>query len=420
MKTKKVHYAWAILIGAILTTGLVMGFATGGVAALFVVPITSSLEIGRAAYAVNTTIISICGAIMQVTIGKIYTKYRFKKFQSGSILLLALVFLARSFCTNIYQLYVCSFVAGFLTSPVVMANSTMITYWFQKNRGLAVSLVFAGQSLTATIISPIVSRLIQNSGWQMAYRVFAVVLLVVALPIALFVMRQSPEDMGMKPYGYVEGENIQNKKVVGKGASFTVEEVRTKGFFILYLLAAFLAGTVGGNGAQSQLAPAMTDAFDATTAATFVSLSALVAIAAKVLLGIMQDKLGLRPTYIFGFICYMICFSSMLFVPAKGMYYVSLVSYAFVMGVGQVSFTLFASDTFGAKYFSYFFGIHQTVIFLGSSVGSYLAGLIYDMAGAYTILWVAATIISLAALVLYMICNTQAKKCAPKEAAAAE
>lgn len=405
----KKHYAWIILLGGIITSGIALTF-TAMLTPLFVVPVTQEFGIGRAEFAINTSIVSLCGCVMQVVIGKIYTKYKIKKFQVGSLVLLGLVFLARGLTQNIFQQYVCSFVAGFLTAPVALGNSTMITRWFQKSRGTAISMIFAGQSLVTAIMSPIVSNIIAGAGWRTAYTVLGIIVLVIAAPIALFVMRQEPADMGLQPYGAGEvAAGGPGKRPPAPGADYTFSRAKGKPFFYLFVLGAVCAGLIGNSGAQSQIVPFLTDTYSATLAASYISAGSVVGIVGKLLVGWINDKFGIRVALVVGFVSTAVFFGLLFAAGSMPVFYLIVLIFGIVGSVGSVTATMLAIDTFGPKNFSLFSGMMQSINFVGGAAGGYLAALAFDTFRSYKVTWAAAAVLALVTLACYITSNRLSK-----------
>lgn len=63
------------------------------------------------------------------------------------------------------------------------------------------SIAMAGIGVGGTIFSPVITWLLGAYGWRSTYRIMALIILVLALPAALFILRKRPEDMGLLPYG---------------------------------------------------------------------------------------------------------------------------------------------------------------------------------------------------------------------------
>lgn len=421
MSSRQKFYPWVIVAGAVISTGLVQTFATV-LASLFVIPITTDLGITRAEFAVNTSIIALCGCITQVTIGTIYTKYKIKGFQVGSVILLGLVFIARSFATGIFYLYACSFVAGFLTAPIMLGNNTMITRWFSAKRGTAISIMFAGQGIFAAIASPIVTSVINSFGWRTAYLGMGIVILVLALPIVLFVMKDSPADMGLEPYGAGEaGAGAgRGKRAAAAGArEYTFAEAVKQPFFYMFVLASVLIGLFSNNGSMSQAVPSLTDVYGSELAALYLSAGSVIVIITNLVYGWLTDRFGVRISITLGYLCAALFFICMLFLGGMPVYYLVIFLYANVNTVSTTTGSLIASETFGPKSFSMFYGMGKTITFVGGAIGGVAAAYVFDLTGTYSLAWVVSAAAAIAVLVLFCGANKLAQPGARAKADAA-
>ena len=92
-------------------------------------------------------------------------------------------------------------------------------------------------------------------------------MIVIEVPIAYFVMRPKPEDMGMKPYGADdENEPAGEKKKASKPTvqlDVTLGELKKQPFFYVYLLGIF-AMCICGYGSLGQLSASLTDSYGST------------------------------------------------------------------------------------------------------------------------------------------------------------
>src|SRR5215510_7584057 len=81
------------------------------------------------------------------------------------------------------------------------AINIILAPWFERRRGLAVSLAFNGATLGGVLVTPALLALIAAIGWPGATRVAALVLLIVLLAVAGGVMRRHPGELGLGPDG---------------------------------------------------------------------------------------------------------------------------------------------------------------------------------------------------------------------------
>src|SRR5215475_10510348 len=88
-----------------------------------------------------------------------------------------------------------AFVAGFVHSPMVVANS-----WFIRQRAGAMTLVSAAVPVGGALISPLLAIGVTSMGWRWAAFVSGCSFLLVCLPLSVLLMR-SPESLGVLPDG---------------------------------------------------------------------------------------------------------------------------------------------------------------------------------------------------------------------------
>jgi MFS family permease len=79
-------------------------------------------------------------------------------------------------------------------------NSTLlVASWFVERRGRAMAVVGLGFAASNALLPPISQFLISNVGWREAYMVLGVMVWVLVLPGAIFLVRNTPEEMGLHP-----------------------------------------------------------------------------------------------------------------------------------------------------------------------------------------------------------------------------
>src|SRR5436305_8284642 len=79
-------------------------------------------------------------------------------------------------------------------------QSLFLPNWFNRRRGLAMGLAFAGVGIGSMTLLPWVQHMIEQSGWRTACTAMGILILAVLAPIN-FLLRKRPEDMGLRPDG---------------------------------------------------------------------------------------------------------------------------------------------------------------------------------------------------------------------------
>src|SRR5437868_7859115 len=79
-------------------------------------------------------------------------------------------------------------------------QSLFLPNWFNRRRGLAMGLAFAGVGIGSMTLLPWVQHMIEQSGWRTACTAMGILILVVLAPINLL-LRKRPQDIGLQPDG---------------------------------------------------------------------------------------------------------------------------------------------------------------------------------------------------------------------------
>ena len=95
------------------------------------------------------------------------------------------------------------------TGPVV-ANA-VVSRWFHRKRGTAVSLLGSASMTGMSLLVPVMAWMILTVGWRMTYVAIGLFVLVCMVPMCLFVVRDSPESMGLGPDGDPIPEGIPRR-----------------------------------------------------------------------------------------------------------------------------------------------------------------------------------------------------------------
>ena len=79
-------------------------------------------------------------------------------------------------------------------------QSLYLPNWFNRRRGLAIGVAFAGVGVGSVTLLPWVQVMIDQSGWRAACTAMGLLVLIVLAPINLL-LRKRPEDLGLLPDG---------------------------------------------------------------------------------------------------------------------------------------------------------------------------------------------------------------------------
>ncbi len=92
--------------------------------------------------------------------------------------------------------------------------STLMSKWFVKRRGLAVSLSIAGSCMGQFALVPLFTYFSLHFGWRTSFSLIGLITFVVNTGLALGVIRGDPHHLGYLPFGYPGGETREGEAIL--------------------------------------------------------------------------------------------------------------------------------------------------------------------------------------------------------------
>lgn len=368
----------------------------------FLIQVTGELQISRSAFTLANTILQGLGIFLSPIVSARLARGNMKRIQTVSIIGFVLSYASFSLATNVIHLYISSFFTGvFFLNASLIPVSMMITNWFVKKRGLAMSIAMAGIGVGGTIFSPVITWLLGAYGWRSTYRIMALIILVLALPAALFILRKRPEDMGLLPYGSGDAaiQDAASKRIPKKADivfPLSVKESRTKLFFILFIFGMLCNGLIN-TGSLGHFPPAIEELQGPQVQALIISMYSMIGIFGKLVLGWLNDRFGVVASTAFGCITFALSFIFILFGQNISMLYIMAFLFGLGDAIGTVTPPLITSAIFGAEKYGEAYGIANSFTQIGLSLGALMVAAVYDTSGSYNTAWILLIILTLGA-----------------------
>jgi MFS family permease len=238
------------------------------------------------------TVYYVAGALLTATIGDLYERFGPRSVVAGGAGAMAAGVAALGIVTQPWQLYpaflVMSVGWGAMSGAAI---NIILAPWFQRRRGLVVSLAFNGATLGGVLVTPALMLLIGLVGFTRALATAALVILVVLPAVAAGVMRRGPEALGIGPDGdpprsTPAGPSTGGERRWRRGA------LRTWRFWSVS--APFALGLAAQVGVLTHLVALVTPALGAGGAARAVSATTAAALVGRLVTGFVVDRLNRR------------------------------------------------------------------------------------------------------------------------------
>jgi MFS family permease len=235
---QKIFYGWWVALtaalGLFLNTGTIVVFSFG----FFAKAIGQEFHGGRAKISLAFTIHNLTSALFIPLAGRLVDRYGPRKVLLPFTAVLGLILISSWFLSEaIWQLYIFYVALGVVSGGAgAMSYTDVVSHWFDRQRGLAISVMMLGMGLGAIAIPSVAQRLVTTLGWRLAYTVFGCSIVIIPLPVVAAFLKERPENMGLLPDG--GGKAPVAMPIVANVTSNDVglalrEAVRTRGFWTM-------------------------------------------------------------------------------------------------------------------------------------------------------------------------------------------
>jgi MFS family permease len=161
---------------------------------LFVGPVSTEFGWNRATFFLGPSIGAIVGALVAPFLGALADRWGAKPVLATGIVIYALGVAALGTLTGWLPGYVAICVVLFAAGQVQTSPlySRVAASWFDQRRGLMIGLATSGLGVGGFVIPFIAKRLMEIFGWRWTYAGLGLLILIVALPVVLLVVRERP------------------------------------------------------------------------------------------------------------------------------------------------------------------------------------------------------------------------------------
>ena len=400
-----IFYGWR-MVGLVSAIRIVGGGLHQYGFTVFFLPISQDLGLSRAATSLAFSLSRAQGAIEAPLVGYLVDRFGPRPVIVVATLLAGIGYILLSRVdtyTGFLIVYLgvisLAFVAGFVHSPMVIANS-----WFIRQRARAMTVVSAAVPVGGALISPLLAFGVSSLGWRWAALLSGWAFLIVCVPLSLGV-RRSPESMGLLPDGDLPhdtaGGDGSQEATVGdpqRDADLTAAQaMKTIVFWLLVIsmmtrVAAYSTVTV-------HFVPLMVwKGLGQEESAFLLGAFAFINMVAHFIIGWIADKMN-KPALMS--VCHLFCALAVLPLVGNAAIW-QLWLFTTVFTFLDASFPVVwatVGDFYGRRYFATIRGMMSFFYMWGSFAGPIFAGAVYDRTESYaTVLWTLFALLLLATL----------------------
>jgi MFS family permease len=390
-ETNPRYEGWPVAVAA--GVGVFVSFAsvlvyTFGV---FLKPLAEEFGWSRESVSAAFGIAAMTVAVCSPPLGYLLDRFHPRRIILPSVVVFGLAFASLSLLTpHLWHLYAVFFVIGIVGNGTAqMAYSRAVSSWFERRRGMSLSLVMAGGAVGAMVLPPATEALIASLGWRAAFLAIGAMVLVIGLPTVARFIRERPATHAAS----------------GRAtAGLTMRQGLSSRVFWVVVVVLFFS-SIAQNGALTHMSALLTDrGVSASGGAIALSAMGAASLAGRLGTGWLLDRFfagrvafGLLATAALG---------TFLLAGAQSltMGVAAAVLIGFGMG-GEADVTPYVlARYFGLRSFAMLYGLTWTFYAVAGAVGPILMGRAFDATGSYEALLtrLALGTLAVAALMLFL------------------
>lgn len=400
---------WIVFIGLCIYYFVAFGLIYNGLG-MFLTPISENMGIPFVQVSFTSTIRIFTGMITTAIAGKILPKVNLKWFLSLNVIFLILASLIMSLATCLLHLIFGSALMGFAAGFALYAIVPIIlNQWFQEPTRY-VSIATAAGGAGGIIFCPIITTAISNLGWRGAYQMVGFIILAVMLPLALFIIRYSPKEYGLEPYG-----TTYKIRASPQETQINLEQtntVKTQNIYMYILFAIFFVCAAVLSGMYGHIASAFwAKGFNDSQVGVLTSAYQFGTTIVQLLFGMISLKLGLRKTLNL-MLPFIIVASIGLIITDNSAFFLTAI-FSILLGIGRtfgVINPLLTRFVFGSQNFTKIYSNLYSVFLVGTAITATLFGAIYNATKSYYIVYLLIAFCTVLEIVLVQFIFNKLKK----------
>jgi MFS transporter, OFA family, oxalate/formate antiporter len=356
---------------------------------LFVKPLEVSLGWSRGAIMAAFTIHFLVMGLAAPIIGRIVDQYGANRVVLAGAGIVGMGFASLSQVTTILHFYVGYAVAGLGMAALAEVPTTfLVSNWFQRRRGLAIGMMSTGLGAGGFVLAPLVGAcLIPVIGWRTSYLILGLLAVALVAPLALWVLRTRPEEMGLGPDGSpARKQDLPPPAPALSSGAGALKTAFASFTFWLIALSFFLSNFSHVGVLQSQIPYFLGMGLSIALAAAALGGIGVGSIVGKVAFGWLCDVIGPKYACVIG-LCFQLASIVLILNVGPTSSHLVLWAYVVTMGLGTGSWlptlSMLVSTNFGLASYGAIFGFMNFFLNLGISTGPLAAGLVYDITQNY-------------------------------------
>jgi MFS family permease len=382
---------WGIVFVSALAN-LVSGPAQTWGVGLFIDPMIAEFGWSRSHLSTAYGLATLVSALTVLGIGRAVDRLGARRMLAAAGVLCAAGMLVLSVATSIAVVFVgFALIRSFGSGSLTLIGRALVPQWFITRRGLAFSLFGLGGIVGLAVVPPASTWLIDAHGWRIAWRIEAIVILALFVPLVVALVRDRPEAIGQIPDGgrAARPDRRGRVRIPPADTERTFREaIRTRAFWMLLWVGMVPATVMTAMSFHLVSILQESGVSSASIASVFV-LEAALTLPASFLCGWLVDRTSFRVPLT---ISAVLSVGMAITIAIAGSVWMAIaygVCRGLANGMFGVAFDVAWPSYFGRQRLGQMRGVSSAVMTVGAAIAPIPVGVLYDRSGSYTTaMWV--------------------------------
>lgn len=364
-------------------------------------PLLRDLQMDRVQFARINLWATLIGALFSIGVGRLIDRFGSRIVLTVTVLSLASVVLGMSAASNVAAIAILiTLTRGIGQSALSVVSITMVGQWFVRRLNLAMAVYTIALSIGFMLAFPLIGAIVLSNGWRTAWWIVGLALLVGLAPLALLLVRRSPESCSIDIDGEARSDDVGREV----REDYTLGEALSTPSFWVFGVASAVYGLIASGIALFNESILAERRFDASTYHRSLIIVALTSLVGNFLGGWIASKWKMNRLLA---VAMVLLAGSLVALPhVSTQMHVAL--YAAVMGLAGgfviVIFFSFWSAAYGRKHLGKIQGIAQALTVIASALGPLILAETASRTGSYaTIFYLLTMVVLLLALCAWFV-----------------
>jgi|GEM_PF-170004 len=386
----KIFYGWRIVFSGFILLFFFVGASVYSFS-IFIKPLEDNFGWARAPISLTMSFYFIIGGCVGPGVGKLIHVYGERRVILASSAGTGLCYILLSLTNSLVYFYSAYALLALLSCGIgIIPVSSLVANWFNQKRGAATGFAMLGLSAGGLILAPIIGSITTYVGWRASYVFIGLLVWIFTLPVAFFLIKDKPSTIfsldGKLIVGNKNSKPLSFERIsmssVNKKIWTLNKMLHTRSF--KWLAVAFFLTYLSQMGILQHNVPIIVD-MGISQSFAFNALGIIAGIGGlgKLGFGRISDTIPLQQAIILCFGLQALAVFILLFSETFAMVLVYVVLFGFAMGGVIVLMPLTVTHFFGLGGFGIILGYLWMVQALGCALGTYSAGLFYDLFDDY-------------------------------------